>query len=34
VFDTLIDFDRVREHVFDAIDPYDKVARSGWVGFH
>jgi hypothetical protein len=29
--DAFADLDRVREHVFDAIKPRDKVARSGWV---
>jgi hypothetical protein len=33
VFDVLIDFDCVREHALDTIEPGDQVARSGWVGF-
>jgi hypothetical protein len=33
VFDALADFDCVREHALDTIDPSDQVARSGWVGF-
>jgi hypothetical protein len=33
VFDALTDFDCVREHSLDMIDPGDQVARSGWVGF-
>jgi hypothetical protein len=32
VFDTLTDFDCVREHALDTIDLGDQVARSGWVG--
>jgi hypothetical protein len=32
-FDALTDFDCVREHTLDTIDPDDQVARSGWVGF-
>jgi hypothetical protein len=32
-FDALIDFDCVREHALDTIDPGDQVARSGWVFF-
>jgi hypothetical protein len=31
-FDTLTDFDCVKEHAFDTINPGDQVARSGWVG--
>jgi hypothetical protein len=27
------DLNLVREHAFDAIEPRDQVARSGWVGF-
>jgi hypothetical protein len=29
---TLTDFDCVREHALNTIDPGDQVARSGWVG--
>jgi hypothetical protein len=32
-FDALADFDCVREHVLDMIDPGDQVSRSGWVFF-
>jgi hypothetical protein len=33
VFDALTDFDCVREHTLDTIDPSDQVARSRWVDF-
>jgi hypothetical protein len=32
-FDALTDFDCVREHALDTIDPGDQIARSGWVDF-
>jgi hypothetical protein len=32
-FNALTDFDRVREHALDTMNPSDQVARSGWVGF-
>jgi hypothetical protein len=32
-FATFADFDCVREHALDTIDPSDQVAWSGWVGF-
>jgi hypothetical protein len=30
----LADLDHVGEHVLDATEPRDEVARSGWVGVH
>jgi hypothetical protein len=30
---TFTDLDCVGEHVLDAIEPREQVARSGWVGF-
>jgi hypothetical protein len=30
--DALTDFDCIREHIPDTINPSDQVARSGWVG--